>query len=274
MEIWGNETPIKEYCYRGRDAQGNVLEFMNWRMVFPVGYNKNNPAKYPMIIMLHGSGESGRLWSGNFNYGPNDVRYDNNDRNIINGGKEHEKATGYSTLTGLPSGPVKFPGIVIWPQVSYNGAWEGGWDNGVLSDNNRMASQIIEWLIAHYDVDPDRISIHGLSNGAKGVWDLAAKRPDLIAAVLPMSGVGSNDEAQTDVLVTTPIWAFPGWQRYQSSSAGFPGYDQHVPGQRRQSNLHRISNPCPWHLGDSLCRAQLLSVYVGGKQEEHLCVRW
>ena len=212
MITWGDDTPIKEFVYRGRDTQGNVLEFMNWRMLFPIGYNKNNPVKYPMIIMLHGSGESGRIWSGNFNYGPDDVRFDNNDANVNLGGREHMIATGWNSLTGLPrtSGMVTFPGIVIWPQVSYNGSWEGGWNNGNLDGNNRMASQIVEWVIAHYDVDPDRISLHGLSNGARGDWDLAAKRPDLFAAVLPMSGVGSDYNAITDALVTTPIWLFQG----------------------------------------------------------------
>ena len=192
------------------DVDSNVLEFMNWRMLFPAGFNKNNPTKYPMVIMLHGSGESGRYSTCCGSYGPDHVQYDNNDKNLIWGGKDHQVAAGFSTATGLPSGPVKFPGIVIWPQSSYNGSWQIGWNGGFLGGDNRMAAQIIEWLIANYNVDPDRISMHGLSNGAQGTWDLAAKRPDLFAALLPMSGVCSNAEAQTDVLVTTPIWLFQG----------------------------------------------------------------
>lgn len=75
-----------------------------------------------------------------------------------------------------------------------------------------MAVGIVEYLIKNYNVDPYRIYVHGLSNGAKGVWDIVAKRPDLFAAMLPMSGVGTDMGAMTDTLVTTPIWLFQGGQ--------------------------------------------------------------
>lgn len=195
------------------DGQGNVVynEFMNFRAIFPPGYNKTNPAPYPMIIMLHGAGEGGRIWTGNFNFGPNDVGYDNNGKNITHGGQEHHWAVfGTKPPGSNVTVPGTWPGIVIWPQVNYNGAWESGWQNGVLSDNNRMAAGLIEYFIDSLNVDPDRVVIHGLSNGAQGVWDLVSKRPDLFAAMAPMSGIGTNMSAQTDVLVTTPIWMFQG----------------------------------------------------------------
>lgn len=201
------------YTKKTVDSAGNVVynEFLNFRAIFPPGYSTNNPTKYPMIIMLHGAGEGGRIWSGNFNFGPNDVGYDNNGKNITHGGQEHHYAVFGTKAPG--SGvtvPGTWPGIVIWPQVSYNGAWESGWQNGQLSDNNRMAAGVVEYFVNNLNVDPDRIVIHGLSNGAQGVWDLVSKRPDLFAAMAPMSGVGTNMAAQTDVLVTTPIWMFQG----------------------------------------------------------------
>lgn len=196
---------FKEGSYVGKNSGGGTVEFMNWRMVYPLNYNPTNPSKYPMIIMLHGAGEGGRVWTGNFNYTPTNVNYDNNGRNITHGGQEHRDAVARN-----PSLSNSFPGIVIWPQSSYNGAWEGGWDNGVQSDNTRMAAEIIEYMIRERNVDPDRITIHGLSNGAQGVWDLAAKRPDLFCSVLAMSGVGTNLTAAVNALVTTPIWIFQG----------------------------------------------------------------
>src|SRR5258706_8119280 len=74
MQTWGNDLPIKEYAYRGRDSAANVLEFMNWRMLFPVGFDKNNPTKYPLIVMLHGSGESGRIGCCGTNWAYNNVK--------------------------------------------------------------------------------------------------------------------------------------------------------------------------------------------------------
>jgi predicted esterase len=196
---------FKEGSYVGKNASGATVEFMNWRMVLPAGYNPTGPTKYPMIVMLHGAGEGGRKWNGQFDYQPNNVNYDNNGRNIIHGGAEHRDAVARN-----PSLSNSFPGIVIWPQVGYNGAWDGGWDNGNISDNVRMAANIIEYMIMERNVDPDRVVMHGLSNGAQGVWDLAAKRPDLFASILPMSGVGTNLSAMVNTLVTTPIWIFQG----------------------------------------------------------------
>jgi predicted esterase len=198
-----NDSQIKEYTYRGIQ-NGYVVEFMNWRMVFPLGYNKNRAQGYPIILMLHGGGESGRKWGGT-TFLPTEDRFDNNGYNVIHGGAEHLAAVNRN-----PNLSNAFPGIVIWPQVSYNGAWENGWDNGNLSQNGRMTAQIVEWVIQNYNGDPDRVAVHGLSNGAKGSWDIAAKRPDLFAAVLPMSGVGSNLTPMADSLVTTPLWLFQG----------------------------------------------------------------
>ncbi|MEZ4945844.1 MAG: fibronectin type III domain-containing protein [Cyclobacteriaceae bacterium] len=202
-EVSWNDSQIQEYTYR-RLSGSNVTEFMNWRMVFPANYDPDRVEPYPVILMLHGGGESGRKWGGT-TFLPTEDRFDNNGKNLIHGGQAHLNAVNRN-----PALSNAFPGIVIWPQVSYNGAWESGWENGNLSSNARMTIQILEWVIQRYNVDPDRVSMHGLSNGAKGSWDLAAKRPDLFAAILPMSGVGSNMEPMTDSLLTTPLWLFQG----------------------------------------------------------------
>lgn len=205
MLTW-NDSPYKESTYWMTSSGGSVIEFMNWRMVLPPGYNPTG-AKYPMIIMLHGAGESGRVWTGNYSYTPSDPEYDNNDLNLRWGGQEHLQAVNTS-----PSNTRAFPGIVVFPQVSYNGAWGSAWNSGVLTPNGRMAAGIVEYMINNYNVNPYQIYIHGLSAGAKGVWDVASKRPDLFAAMLPMSGVGSDIDIQTDVLLTMPLWLFQGGQ--------------------------------------------------------------
>jgi predicted esterase len=199
MVSW-DASAYREFVYWTENASGGPTEFMNWRAIFPAGYDPAGSIKYPMIVMLHGAGESGREWTDHFIYSPTDPRYDNNGNNLLWGGPEHRNAVTSGT----------FPGIVIFPQVNFNGAWSGDWDAGVTTANERMTALIIEHMISNWDVDPDRIAVHGLSNGAKGVWDLAAKRPDLFAAVLPMSGVGTDMNAMTDILVTTPLWQFQG----------------------------------------------------------------
>ncbi|HTH54639.1 MAG TPA: PA14 domain-containing protein [Cyclobacteriaceae bacterium] len=212
-----DDQQYQEFFYSLTNSSGSVAEFMNWRIVFPPGYNPNASSPYPMIVMLHGAGESGREWSGHFVYDPTDPRYDNNDDNLLWGGKEHLDAVNSSS-----SSTRAFPGVVVFPQASYSGNWSGDWNDGTLNDNGRMAVGIIEYLIANYNIDQNRISIHGLSGGAKGVWDFVAKRPDLFCAMLPMSGVGSDMNIMTDILVTTPLWLFQGGQDTNPS----PGYAQ------------------------------------------------
>jgi predicted esterase len=199
MVSW-DASVYREFAYWTENASGGPTEFMNWRAIFPAGYDSASITKYPMIVMLHGAGESGREWTDRYVYSPTDPRYDNNGNNLLWGGSEHRNA--------VTSG--SFPGIVIFPQVNYNGAWSGDWDSGATTANERMAALIIEHMISTWGADPNRIAVHGLSNGAKGVWDFAAKRPDLFAAILPMSGVGTDMNAMTDILVTTPLWQFQG----------------------------------------------------------------
>lgn len=204
MVSW-DDSQYKEFNYRSLRSTGSVIEFMNWRAIFPAGYDKNDSKKYPMIVMLHGAGESGRSWEGRFVYAPTDPEYDNNGHNLLHGGREHRDAVNRS-----PSNERAFPGIVIFPQVSYSGAWESGWKEGALNTNGKMAIKVIEYMISHYNADINRIYLHGLSNGARGTWDIASKRPDLFSAILPMSGLANNTEVMTDIHVTTPVWLFQG----------------------------------------------------------------
>lgn len=200
-----DDSQYKEMTYRKLSSSGSLSEFMNWRVIFPAGYDKNSPEKYPMIVMLHGAGESGRSWSGVYDYPTTDVHYDNNGNNLLHGGAEHLNAVNRPATDSRA-----FPGIVIFPQVSYNGSWESGWSSGVLKSNGTMAAGIIEYMISEYHADANKVYLHGLSNGAKGTWDLSSKRPDLFAAILPMSGVGTNRPEMSKVHATTPVWLFQG----------------------------------------------------------------
>ncbi len=51
--------------------------------------------------------------------------------------------------------------------------------------------EVLRLMKAHYKVDESRIYLLGHSMGAIGVWALASKYPDVWAAAVPFSGVGS-----------------------------------------------------------------------------------
>src|SRR5690606_23912333 len=46
-----------------REKSGNTDTFiMNYRLLFPSGYQPNYSEGYPMIVMMHGAGERGNCW--------------------------------------------------------------------------------------------------------------------------------------------------------------------------------------------------------------------
>lgn len=206
MVSW-DDSQYEQFTYftTATNTPGPVLDFMNYRLMFPNNYDPSGNTKYPMIVMLHGAGESGRSWAGHYKFEPGDIEYDNNGKSILHGGKPHRDAVNRD-----PSDSRAFPGFILFPQVQNNGNWEGGWDDGDLSPRNAKAVKIIENTIDNFNINGNKIYVHGLSNGAKGVWDIVAKRPDLFAAFLPMSGVGREMAIQTNILTTMPLWLFQG----------------------------------------------------------------
>lgn len=80
-----------------------------------------------------------------------------------------------------------FPGFVLAPQ-------------NVAADG---AKDLIDKLLTLLPIDPNRIYVHGLSNGAVWSWDFAIKYPTRVAGLFPMSGV--DERAKTTTLLYTPI---------------------------------------------------------------------
>jgi len=198
------ESAFQEFAaWRGTN-HNTPTDFMNFRVAFPLNYNANRPEKYPVILMLHGAGESGRIWSGNFDYETSNVLYDNNSRNLLHGGNVHQQAA-----NRVATHPQAFPGIIIFPQASYSGSWASGWQENPTT-NQEFIYEFLEWLVINRNADINRIYIHGLSNGGRGTWDTATKRPDLFAAALPMSGLPYNSDISAERLETTPIRLYQG----------------------------------------------------------------
>lgn len=180
--------------------------FINFRVLFPPGYNiKDQVKKYPLVIMMHGAGESGRVWTDHFNYATTDPMFDNNGHQLRYGANEHRVAAAKPATD-----PGSCQAIVVFPQASYSASWSD-LSSTATSENEQILLGFIEsQMILKYHADPNRVIMHGISNGAKEMWALATKRPDLFAVILPMSAVPSDYELTTDVLVTSPIWHFQG----------------------------------------------------------------
>jgi dipeptidyl aminopeptidase/acylaminoacyl peptidase len=135
----------------------------------------DNLKRYPLVIWLHGSGQSGT------------------DNEAQMGG-----ATGIFTNA---EHQAKNPCIMIAPQCPDS---DIGWNN--LVANNLMA--LIADLADKLPIDSKRLYLTGSSMGGFGAWNLAAKYPTVFAAVVPLCGGGDTKKA--DILKTVPIWAFHG----------------------------------------------------------------
>lgn len=214
MVDW-DSSPYKEYTFLKRTGPNDweITEYLNFRMLYPKGYETSNDNRtYPLIILLHGAGESGIVWTDHFDYAngyeetpPEPEKIENNDHQLLYGGKE------FLTARNRPEEDNKaFNGFFVFPQVPYNGSWASAFD-GPISSYNRQVIELIETLIKKHKIDPNRIYLMGLSNGARGVWDLVNRRSDIFAAAISFSGYGSP-ELMAKPLAHFPLWIFQGGQ--------------------------------------------------------------
>lgn len=95
---------------------------------------------------------------------------------------------------------AKWPFIVVFPQKQNTpGLWEA-------EDDMVMAA--LDATRREYNVDSARIYLTGLSQGGHGTWAIAAKHPDLFAAIAPICGWGDQGIAKR--LNKMPVWVFHG----------------------------------------------------------------
>jgi len=135
-------------------AQGVGYGF-DYLLYLPKDYDADMTARWPLLVFLHGAGETGT----------------NVARVAVNGPPaEIEKGR-------------DFPAVVISPQAPvYN------WAPAALE-------AFIDDLSHQYRVDRSRICVTGLSMGGIGTWGLAVRHPERYAAVAPLCGYGDTGQA-------------------------------------------------------------------------------
>jgi predicted peptidase len=140
----------------------------------PATYDATKPA--PTILFLHGAGETG-----------------------TDGWKQVAVGIGPAVLLDAP----RWDFLVVFPQKP------PGEQRGWIA-HEKLILDILDKTRKEYAVDPSRLYCTGLSMGGAGTWALAAKHPNLFAAIAPICGPG--DSATASVLKDLPIWAFYGDQ--------------------------------------------------------------
>lgn len=233
MTSW-NSSPYSQGNLREKNGTADYF-IMNYRLLFPVGYQPDYADGYPMIVMLHGAGERGNCWDSNCYWAdrswkpssnnpaaPTSSGHNllNNDHNLLHGGKQHLDARNLagSRLPDDAAMPQRaFPGFVLFPQNL------NGWDNGTAHD----AIRLVRLLAKKYNVDPDRIYVHGLSNGGIATYNVIKRAPWLFAAALPMSAPTESaiiNQGLVPEVAHIPIWTFQGGKDVAPEPSRTEGY--------------------------------------------------
>lgn len=164
-------TGFLDRVYKSESGESKYVLFV------PHGYDGSKA--YPVILFLHGAGESG------------------------NDGKRQ-------VTVGLGPAIKKqqkdFPFITIFPQANSKTTVGRRWH--AHSPDGKQALAILDEVMRTYKVDEKRIYLTGLSMGGFGTWDIAANYPDKFAAIAPICGGGDPSKAKT--LAKLPIWVFHG----------------------------------------------------------------
>jgi predicted peptidase len=111
--------------------------------------------QWPLILSLHGSGDSG-----------------DDPSKVANG--------------GLPSHlgvDLSLDAVVVSPQCAARRMWEP-----------LALTEVLDRLQREFCIDPDRVYIVGYSMGGFGAWELAGASPHRVAAIICLGGVGGRGD--------------------------------------------------------------------------------
>jgi hypothetical protein len=215
MTAW-DSSPYSEGNLREKAGEEDNF-VMNYRLLKPANYDPNNSKSYPLIILFHGSGEKGNCWNSNCFWSnkdydpvvnspaaPKDPNHEllNNDDNLLHGGKVYLDAV---NLAGgkLPDDPTldlrAFPGFILIPQNL------NGWTGNAVQD----ALRILRLVEKKYRINPDKVYLNGLSNGAHGAFEAMKRAPWLFTSAIMMSAV--DDGFITNVGLESSVSRIPMW---------------------------------------------------------------
>ena len=131
------------------------------------------PRPLPVLMFLHGDGESG-----------------------VDGWRPTRVGLGPC----LHRAPERWPFLVVFPQKPEAGT---SW-----LPHDGLVRAVLGRAAAEFPVDLSSVYGTGNSAGAVGLWALAARDPGLFAAVAPVGGGGDPRWARR--LAGVPVWAFHG----------------------------------------------------------------
>lgn len=165
-----------------------------YRMLLPENYDSSKA--YPLIVFLHGRGESGR----------------DNEKQLTHG----------AALFLRDSIREKYPVIVVFPQCAASSYWSNVQTvadekgkrtfyfvpDGEPSVSMRLLLSFTDHLLQQYPIKKDQVYAMGLSMGGMGTFELVRRKPGVFAAAAPICG-GAHP-ATAAGMKKTKWWIFHG----------------------------------------------------------------
>jgi len=165
-----------------------------YRILLPLNYDFSK--KYPLILMLHGSGERGN----------------DNESQLVHG----------AGLFLRDSIRAKYPAIVLFPQCPKESYWSNVdrkvndlgktkytfQPGGEPTQGMVLLQQLLKSVIKKYPVNKKQIYVGGLSMGGMGTFEIVRRNPRLFAAAFPICG--GTDPATAHKLTKVKWWVFHG----------------------------------------------------------------
>lgn len=178
-----------------RRADGSIEAIYHYRLIEPPKPAISDPgSRVPLIVFLHGSGERGSDNCAQLKHFAGWCATD----------ALQEKHPCYVLAMQCPAGES-------WSPIDIKDMRERGELPKFAPEPTRAMRalmQAIEQVRQAKPVDPTRIYLTGLSMGGFGSFDLAARRPSLFAAVVPICGGG--DPATAPIVSVTPFYIVHG----------------------------------------------------------------
>jgi hypothetical protein len=221
MTSWDSSPYSQGHMKEKSSTADNFV--MNYRLLKPENYNASYAPGYPLVLIFHGLGERGNCWDNKCyhadgSWSPNTntpaaptlatSELLNNDHQLTNSGNIHLKARNDADGK-LPNDPTleprAFPGFVLQPQNL------NGWNVATVQDAIRLTRLIAK----KYNIDENRIYVHGLSNGGQGAFEAIKRAPWMFAAAATMSPISDafiNQQGMASAIAHIPLWIFQGGQ--------------------------------------------------------------
>lgn len=169
------------------------VDTLKYRILFPENFDATK--KYPVVLFLHGRGESGN----------------DNEKQLTHGSK----------MFLTDNSRRDFPAIVIFPQC----AEESYWSNVNIEEVSgkrfftfqkggkatKSMSLVLKFTDGFFNqpfADRTKIYVGGLSMGGMGTFEILRRRPNTFAAAFAICG--GDNVANTKKYKHVPLWIFHG----------------------------------------------------------------